>query len=214
MIDFRFLLVTDRTRCAPRKVASVVHDAVASGVRAVQLREKDLNPADLVSLATRLVGVLRPKGGKLIVNVSEAVDDDTAALLAGSPGVDGFHVPDQPDLLTRVRDAFPALLVGASTHDADAVRKAAAAGADYVIFGPVYATASKQRFGKPIGIEALRAACASTDVPVFAIGGVTPERAPECIAAGAHGVAAIGAVMTASSPRSAVRAFAESMGGL
>jgi thiamine-phosphate pyrophosphorylase len=214
MIDFRFYLVTDRMRCAPRKLASVVHDAIASGARAVQLREKDLGTADLVSLATRLVGVVRPKGAKLIVNVSEYVDDDTATLLAGSPGVDGFHVPDQPGLLEHVRGLFPALLVGASAHGPDGVRRAADAGADYIVLGPVFPTSSKERFGKPLGVDALRTACAATGVPVFAIGGVTPERAAECTAAGAHGVAAIGAVMGATSPRSAVRAFADALGGL
>ncbi len=211
MIDFRFYLVTDRMRCAPRSLASVVHDACVSGVRAVQLREKDLSETDVVSAATRLVGLLHPHGGKLFVNVSPFVDRDTAGLLAASPGVDGFHVPDDPALLVEFREQFPKLLIGASTHSADGVRQAADAGADFVTFGPVFTTGAKAR---PQGLDALRASCSAAAVPVFAIGGVTPDNARACLDAGAHGVAVVGAVMEATSARSAVRAFAEAMGSL
>lgn len=214
MIDFRFYLVTDRTRCAPRSLASVVHDACVSGVRAVQLREKDLSEPDLIGAATRLASVMRPRGAKLFVNVSPFVDRDTAAILAASPGVDGFHVPDDASLLVEFRELFPKLLVGASTHAPDGVRNAAAKGADFVTFGPVYDTPSKRSSGRAQGIAALQAACEAATIPVFAIGGVTAERARECLDAGAHGVAVVGAVMEASSARSAVRAFAESMGTL
>jgi thiamine-phosphate pyrophosphorylase len=212
MIDFRFYLVTDRTRCAPKSLASVVHDACVSGVRAVQLREKDLSETDLVSAATRLVGSLRPHGAKLFVNVSPFVDRDTAGLLAASPGVDGFHIPDDPALLSDFRAQFPKLLIGASTHSLESVRTAAAGGANFLTFGPVFETNKKAR---PQGLEALGEACkAAAKIPVFAIGGVTAENAKQCVDAGAHGVAVVGAVMEASSVRSAVRAFAEAMGTL
>lgn len=212
MIDFRFYLVTDRTRCAPKSLASVVHDACVSGARAVQLREKDLSETDLVSAATRLLGSLRPHGAKLFVNVTPFVDRDTAGVLAASPGVDGFHVPDDPALLSDFRAQFPKLLIGASTHTADGVRNAAATGADFVTFGPVFATPTKH--GRVQGVDALREACAAAKIPVFAIGGVTVENALACLEVGAHGVAVVGAVMEASSVRSAVRAFAEVMGTL
>ena len=209
MIDFRFYLVTDRAQAAPRTLASIVHDACVSGVRAVQLREKDLSETDLVSAATRLVRMMRPHGAKLFVNASPFVDRDTAALLAASPGVDGFHIPDDPTLLTEFRAQFPKLLIGASTHSVDGVRNAVDTGADFLTFGPVFPTGKNAR---PQGLDALREACnAAAGVPVFAIGGVTPENARSCLDAGAHGVAVVGAVMGATSARSAVRAFAESM---
>ncbi len=211
MIDFRFYLVTDRMRCAPKSLASVVHDACVSGVRAVQLREKDLSETDLVSAATRLVGSLRPHQAKLFVNVSPFVDRDTAGLLAASPGVDGFHIPDDPALLADFRAQFPKLLIGASTHTLESVRNAAAVGADFLTFGPVFATNRKAR---PQGLDALGEACQAAAVPVFAIGGVTAENAKQCLDAGAHGVAVVGAVMEASSVRGAVRAFADAMGTL
>jgi thiamine-phosphate pyrophosphorylase len=214
MIDFRFYLVTDRAQCAPRSLASVVHDACVTGVRAVQLREKDLSETDLVTSATRLLDVMRPKQARLLVNVSPFVEDDTALLLAATPGVDGFHVPDDLPLLARFRSLFPALLIGASAHSADRVRAAGEAGADFVCFGPVFATPAKKRHGPPQGLDALTGACAAASTPVFAIGGVTPDNARACLDAGAHGVAAVGAIMTASSVRTAVRRFQEALGGL
>jgi thiamine-phosphate pyrophosphorylase len=213
MIDFRFYLVTDRRQCAPRKLASVVHDACVGGVRAVQLREKDLTAPDVVSSATRLLDVMRPRSARLFVNVA-SFEDDTLLLLAGSPGVDGFHVPDDPALLAHVRRLFPRHPIGASVHSVDAARAAAGAGADFVTFGPVFSTPAKVKFGEPLGLLALQSACSEAGIPVFAIGGITAERARECLDAGAHGVAAVGAVMAASSVRGAVRAFAEAMGEL
>jgi thiamine-phosphate pyrophosphorylase len=213
MIDFRFYLVTDRTLCAPRTLASVVHDACVSGVRAVQLREKDFSAGDVVSSATRLAGLLHPQGAKLFVNVA-TVEDDTLSLIAVSPGVDGFHVPDDPELLAHIRRTFPRHLVGASTHGVDGARAAAEAGADFLTFGPVFATPAKSRSTRPQGLDALGSACAAAKVPVFAIGGITAGNARACLDAGAHGVAVIRAVMTASSARRAVREFAEEMGAL
>ena len=213
MIDFRFYLVTDRTLCAPRTLASVVHDACVSGVRAVQLREKDFSSTDVVSSATRLVSVTHRQGGKLFVNVG-TVEDDTLAIIAASPGVDGFHVPDDPDLLVHIRQTFPKHLIGASTHTIDGARAAAEAGADFLTFGPVYTTPAKTKSDRPQGMEKLAAACDAVSVPVFAIGGITADRARECLDAGAHGVAVIRAIMTSTSARRAVREFADVMGEL
>ena len=212
MIDFRFYLITDRTLCAPRTLASVVHDACVSGVRAVQLREKDFPANDVVTSATRLTGLLHPQGAKLFINVT-TVEDDTLSLIAVSPGVDGFHVPDDPELLVHIRRTFPKHLIGASTHTVDGVRAASEAGADFLTFGPVYFTPGKKK-NEVQGIKKLREACAATTTPVFAIGGVTAQNARECPDAGAHGVAVIRAVMEATSARRAVREFEEAMGTL
>jgi thiamine-phosphate pyrophosphorylase len=212
MIDFRFYLVTDRMLCAPRTLASVVHDACVSGVRAVQLREKDFPANDVVTSATRLTGLLHAQGAKLFINVA-TVEDDTLALIAVSPGVDGFHVPDDHDLLVHIRRTFPKHLIGASTHTIDAVRSASEAGADFLTFGPVFFTPGKKK-SEVQGTATLRDACAATTLPVFAIGGITPENARECLDAGAHGVAVIRAVMEATSARRVVREFAEAIGEL
>lgn len=212
MIDFHFYLVTDRTLCTPRTLASVVHDACVSGVRAVQLREKDFAATDVVSSATRLTGLLHAAGARLFVNVA-TVEDDTLALIAASPGVDGFHVPDDPELLAHIRATFPKHLIGASTHTIDGVRAASLAGADFLTFGPVFFTPGKKK-SEVQGLERLREACAATKVPIFAIGGVTTGNARECLDKGAHGVAVVRAVMEATSPRRVVREFAEAIGEL
>src|SRR5262249_993227 len=141
------------------------------------------------------------------------VEDDTLALIAASPGVDGFHVPDDHDLLVHIRRTFPKHLIGASTHTIDGVRTASEAGADFLTFGPVYFTPGKKKSDDQ-GIEKLREACAATTLPVFAIGGVKATNARECLDAGAHGVAVIRAIMEATSPRRAVSEFAEVMGTL
>jgi len=211
MIDFRFYLITDRTLCAPRSLASIVHDAVVSGARAVQLREKDFSDNDTVACATRLMDTMRPYNARLLVNVA-SIEDTTAQLIAGSPGVDGFHVPDDPELLKHVRSLFPKLLIGASAHSADGVRAAVDLGADFVVFGTIFGTPGKH--GKAHGLEGLTAACAATTAPVFAVGGITAENAMSCRDAGAHGVAVVRAVMEATSARRAVREFADAMGGL
>lgn len=212
MIDFHFYLVTDRTLCTPRTLASVVHDACVSGARAVQLREKDFAANDVVSSATRLTGLLHAVGGKMFVNVA-TVEDDTLALIAASPGVDGFHVPDDPELLRHIRQLFPKLLIGASTHSIEGVRVAQEAGADFLTFGPVFFTPGKKK-NEIQGLEALKKACAATTLPVFAIGGITTGNARDCLDAGAHGVAVVRAVMEATSPRRVVREFAEAIGEL
>jgi len=212
MIDFRFYLVTDRTLCAPRTLASVVHDACVSGVRAVQLREKDFSATDVVSSSTRLTELLHAQGAKLFVNVA-TVEDDTLSLIAASPGVDGFHVPDDPALLAHIRRVFPKHLIGASTHTIEGVRAATGAGASFLTFGPVYFTPGKKK-SEVQGLEKLRQACAATTLPVFAIGGITAANARACLDQGAHGVSVIRAVFEATSARRAVREFAEVMGTL
>jgi thiamine-phosphate pyrophosphorylase len=82
-------------------------------------------------------------------------------------------------------------LIGVSCHSLESARATERGGADYIFFGPVFATPSKAAFGAPQGIERLREVCASVSIPVLAIGGVNSGNTPDCIAAGAAGIAAI-----------------------
>ena len=132
---------------------------------------------------------------------------------AASPGVDGFHVPDDPELLAHIRATFPKRLIGASTHTIESVRAASEAGANFLTFGPVFFTPGKKKSDVQ-GLDKLREACAATTLPVFAIGGVTTGNARACLDSGAHGVAVIRAVMEATSPRRVVREFAAAIGEL
>ncbi len=214
MIDFRFYLITDRARCAPRALQAVVREAVEAGVRVVQLREKNIAPGELEAHIARLAAVVHERGAKLIVNRNASITADEEAFLAASLEADGFHFPERTPFPAALRRRFPARLVGISTHTRERAVAAAVEGADFVTFGPVFATASKAPYGPPLGLDALADVCAAARIPVFALGGVTPQNAAACIEAGAHGEAAIGAIMAAQEGAGAGGAFAGAVGGL
>ena len=121
-------------------------------------------------------------------------------------GADGVHLPGAgfPVEVAR-RLVGRDCLLGVSTHAAMEVEAAGRAGADFVLFGPLYDTPSKRGFGAPQGVAALAAACRRATVPVLAIGGVTAARIPELGAAGAAGVAVIRALLEADDPGQATK---------
>ena len=207
---FRLYLVTDCAAVPGGDLAGAVTRALAAappGAVAVQLREKDLGGRDLLGLAERLRAATRAAGAPLLVN--DRVD------VALAVGADGVHLPDGGLPVTEARRLLgPGRLVGASAHSAAAVAAAAGAGADFVVFGPVFATPSKARYGPPQGLDALGAAVrAGGGVPVLAIGGIEPGRVPECVNAGAAGVAVIRSGLGAADPAAAVAALLGHLGG-
>jgi thiamine-phosphate pyrophosphorylase len=206
MIDFRLYLVTDRAVCASGTLETVVDRACAAGVRAVQLREKDLSAKALHELAVKMRDVTRRRRSRLFIN-------DRADIALGV-GADGVHCPEGGLPVRVTRRIFPEALVGASAHSLERAKEAAAAGADFVLFGPVFATPSKARFGKPQGLDALAIVARDAGVPVFAIGGITPENAHLCLEMGASGVGVISAILAAEDVPSAVEAFRRCLGGL
>jgi thiamine-phosphate pyrophosphorylase len=169
------------------QLISSIERAVAGGTDWIQVREKDLEARALEALVRRAVGA---SGGRARILVNDRLDVALAA------GADGVHLGETSLPVARVaawrassgRDKFA---IGASCHSAEAVRAAERAGADYVFFGPVFATPSKSSFGSPQGPERLAAACRGARIPVLAIGGITQSNAAECFAAGAAGIAAI-----------------------
>lgn len=205
-IDFRLYVITDRHRCAPRTLESVVTEACQAGVRAIQFREKDIHERDLHDVVGRLRGIIRPSGARLFLNHHQRFKE--------TPLVDGFHFPGGVEIPAGLRDQFPTAPFGVSTHSSADAAAAAVSGADFVTFGPVYETPSKAAYGPPQGLDALSAVTAATPIPVFAIGGITPERVADCVAAGAHGVAVIGAVMGAPDVAASVREFESVLGEL
>jgi thiamine-phosphate pyrophosphorylase len=155
----------------------------AAGVEAIQLREKDLGPRRLLELATALVEAL---ARTVTVVVNGRLD---VAIASGATGV---HLPADGLPLSRARQRFPDLVLGVSTHRRDEVAAARDEGADYVVFGPVFAPTSKDSPLPPVGTGELQRV-AALGIPVLALGGITHERLPEIAAAGAAGVAGIGA---------------------
>lgn len=177
----RLLAISDRATL-PGDLSAWIRELAAAGVDALQIREKDLEDRDLYGLA-RIARSLLPPGALLLVN--GRVDVALAA------GADGAHLPADGVPLAPLRRRFgTGVVLGRSTHRVSEVEEALSGGADFVTFGPVYRTPSKERFGPPVGLEAL-ARAAAVGIPVYALGGVTLERFEEVAAAGAAGVAGI-----------------------
>jgi len=200
MVNFRLLGISDR-RLVP--AGHGLDDWLAvlcwHGLRGVQLREKDLDDEALYRLAMTCRPVFERHHLQWFVN--------GAIEVAARAEATGVHLrADQDPAAARAR-VKPGMLLGQSVHSVAAARTAAAAGVDYLVFGPVFDPASKPAAGPALGLETLRAACAAVRVPVFAVGGMTPERAEACRIAGAHGAAAIGALMATDEPEETLAKF-------
>lgn len=171
-----------------------------AGLRAVQLREKDLDPRALVTLAEELSASVREAGARLLIN------DRVDVALAGR--ADGVHLRSDslPVAVTR-RILGGDRLLGVSTHQVEEVIRAEGEGADFVVLGPVYETPSKRRYGAPLGLGPLERAAARCRIPIFAIGGITVPRVREVRRAGAYGVAVVSAILEADDVTGATREF-------
>lgn len=169
-----------------------------SGTVALQLREKDLSARELYELALRLREICTRAGAPLIVN--DRVDVAIAA------DADGVHLPFDSIGVSMARKLLgPKRLIGVSSHSPPDVSGAAREGADFAVFGPVYDPLSKPVAGRAWGVSGLKAACSAGAIPVFALGGMTPDRTRELFAspdkvARPAGVASIGAIFAADSP--------------
>ena len=200
MDELRLCLVTDRTQTRGRDLVAVVDECLAAGLPAVQVREKDLGAGDLAFLCRRLRPLTLDRGALLIVN--DRVD---VALAVGADAVQRTHASLPVEDVRALVDKR--LRVGASVHSLEDAVEAEVKGADWVVFGPVYDTASKRAWGPPQGPARLERVAAALRIPVVAIGGVTPERVREVRGAGARGVAAISAMLDTDRPAEATRRF-------
>ena len=203
-LGFSLCLVTDRSLVAGA-LEEAVEACLGAGLKAVQLREKDLAVRDLLSLAQRLRESTRHAGAHLFIN-----DREDVALAVGADGVQraGTSLP------VRAPRAIspPGFMIGASVHSVAEARIAEPEGADFLIFGPVYDTPSKRRYGPPQGLSELERVASVVRLPVFAVGGITPARVGQVQRAGAAGVAVIGAILSVERPADAVKAFLDALG--
>jgi thiamine-phosphate pyrophosphorylase len=168
-----------------QKVLQLVQAAVAARIDLVQIREKTLNASMLYQLARSAAGITSGSATSLLIN-----DRSDIALAAGA---DGVHLTTSSLPTAVVRQSFgEEFLIGVSTHSLKEASDARRDGANFVVFGPVFETASKKEYGEPQGLTNLSLVCPSlSPFPVLALGGVTVSKATECFAAGARGIAAI-----------------------
>ncbi len=156
---------------------SVVSRALAQQADFIQIRAKELSARELARLVEKAV---RLGGRKILVN--------TRLDIALAQGAGGVHLPANSIAPDRFRALAPRnFLIAVSCHTLDELRRAEQEGADFAVYGPVFATGGKQ----PIGLAKFAEGAAAVRMPVYALGGITHSSAPECMAAGAAGIAGI-----------------------
>jgi thiamine-phosphate pyrophosphorylase len=201
MLDTLYVIL-DVPLCRERGLEplTVLDAFLAGGARLIQLRDKSSAARERLALADAAVARARARGCQLVIN--------DRADIARLSGADGVHV-GQDDLTVAETRAIlgPDAIVGISTHDMMQVDAAAQTTATYVAVGPIYATATKETGYSARGLGLVRHAAAGAK-PVVAIGGITLERAPEVLAAGAASVAVI-ADLLRGDPAERVRRFRE-----
>ena len=198
--EFDLYLITDRQQTQGRELLWVLESALAGGVRAIQLREKELSGRELFYLAEKTRKLTDDYGARLLIN-----DRIDVALAVGADGVqlgnDSISAQTARELVGLDR------MIGVSTHSLEEARNAENQGADFLLFGPVFYTPSKAVYGPPQGIVELKKIVEKIALPVYAVGGIKPENLSETIRAGARGVAVISAVMAATDPRAATESI-------
>jgi thiamine-phosphate pyrophosphorylase len=167
------------------KILEQISAAVSAGIDLVQIREKRLSARTLFELTCDVVSLTRGSGTRVLVN--DRVD------IAVGAGAEGVHLTQQSIDAAAIRHTFgDDVLIGASTHSVNEARTARKRGADFIVFGPVFETASKREYGAPVGLEALANVTGElAGFPVFALGGITMDNFALCLNAGARGVAGI-----------------------
>jgi thiamine-phosphate pyrophosphorylase len=194
----------------------------AAGIDWIQIREKELGGGAAALLVRGALRCVREQTvedrGPSRIFVNDRLD------VALAEGADGLHLGEnslpvaEAVRLVRARQAAGVaaedFLLGVSTHSLEGAKSAAASGAGYIFFGPVFATPSKASYGNPQGLERLAEVCGAVDIPVLAIGGITLENAPSCFDGGAAGIAAIRLFQHAPEPKAIIERIRGPLTGL
>ena len=191
----RLYAVTDRRWLGNMTLAETVAAAIRGGAGCIQLREKALDPADLLNEAKQILAVCRKYHVPLILN-----DDPEIALKCGA---DGVHV-GQKDMNPRILRSMlgPEKIVGVSAATVAEAEQAVRDGADYLGSGAVFATGTKENT-RPVDAALLRQICDAVPVPVVAIGGITAENAVQLKGTGIAGIAVVSAIFAQPDPEQA-----------
>lgn len=202
----RLLLLSDRSQLhLGRSLRRTLLECIDAGATHIVLRELDEPDSAREALAAALV-----EAGATVVAAHRPLPSAVGLHLpaAGCNAASGALVPPSDAAEAGVTGRYN--FVGRSCHSVDEVRAAAASEAAYVTLSPFAVTTSKPGYGPPLPLHAY-ADAAATGVPVFALGGVTPDNAADAVRVGAHGVAVMGEVMRAADPAAVVRALLEAI---
>jgi thiamine-phosphate pyrophosphorylase len=181
--------------------SKVVNEMIGGGVDLIQLRAKTQAIGEILSLAAELRRVTQERGIPLIINDHAEVAHDTSA--------DGVHIGQDDLSIAEAREIAGAnCVVGKSTHSVDQAIRAFYEGADYIGFGPIFATPTKPDYS-PIGLEQIRIVHEAVHIPIFCIGGIKLENLSEVIAAGARRVVIVSGLLQAKDIASYARAAKE-----
>ncbi len=212
-VDFNLYLITDRKIVTKTDDSSLVtghlleavEDALKAGVKAIQLREKDLATRELLDVARRMRELTLRYGAKLFIN--DRVD------IALCVHADGVHLGQHsipPSAAGRV--AGKGMLIGVSTHGLEEADIAEKEGADFITLGPLFPTPSKLRYGAPVGTAAFKRIKEKISLPVFGIGGIKRENVKEVMSAGAYGVALISGILGEGNRKAAAENYLKLLG--
>ena len=184
-----------------------VRAALEAGADWVQVRTKSGTDRERLAHIRTIADACDATDATCVVN--DRADLARAGITDGvHVGLDDLPVPDVRRLLPRP------FVVGATARNADQARRAEREGADYLGVGPVWITTTKTGLPDPLGLEGLAAVVGAVGIPVLAIGGITPARVADVLAAGAHGVAVVGAVFGEDDVAAATRRFVDALGPL
>jgi thiamine-phosphate pyrophosphorylase len=199
LLNGLYLILDERwsSRCS---LPEVLREAGQAGVKLVQYRNKTGSMRDAYKVACTLREIAKEWGMMFLVN--DRCD------LAMAVEADGVHLgqTDLPLALARKLVGHD-MLIGASTHNTEQVQKATEEGANYLGFGPIFPTDTKSDHDPVVGIQGMKHIRGLTPLPVFAIGGVTPEVVPELCQAGANGVAVASGILAAGDRQKAFTQF-------
>jgi thiamine-phosphate pyrophosphorylase len=197
LIDFKLYLITDRKIFPDTSdFIMAVEEALAAGVRTVQLREKDLSTRELLDMAYRFRELTRRYNARLFIN--DRLD------IALGVGADGIHVGNAGIPVRVARKTIKdRLMIGCSTHSVNEAMSAEEEGADFITFGPIFSTSSKLQYGEPVGLESLREVRKRVSLPVYGIGGIKSDNIEEVLDSGASGIALISGILAMTDNRAA-----------
>jgi thiamine-phosphate pyrophosphorylase len=203
MLDFKLYAISNRAFVLD--LTQFVTEAVRVGLRAFQLREKDLSGKSLLELANNIRRVA--PDCKLFVN--------DRADIAMASGANGIQLPEASWAPDRILKTFPTLQCGVSVHSLHSAMAAEEKGADFIVFGPVFDTPSKRKIGMDArGLDSLSEVTRAINIPVLAIGGMTPGRARQSTEHGAWGVATMSDLLTTPNISERLCEYKEALGSL